>query len=91
MSQFLFQSQTTDDTSEVIIDTGGAAVFVWGTFDGAVITGEHSPYGDEWFEDRDMRFTAKSIRDFVIRPSTRFRLKVSNAGASTSINAVITR
>lgn len=67
---------------------GGASktwtFFVWGTFDGATVTPQISPDGNEWFDVTS--FTEKGMT-VIEAAAGRVRAMVSGAGASTDLNA----
>lgn len=86
----LLADATADMNSTPIDWQGGTGAFwVWGNFDGATVSLEASPDGDNWFAlGTEVTMLEKSVGGFALGPC-RLRATLANASASTSVTAMI--
>ncbi|NIJ41878.1 hypothetical protein FHS78_002168 [Parvibaculum indicum] len=79
------------DMSSTPIDWqgGSGAFWVWGDFDGASVSLEASPDGENWFAlGEQVVMHEKGVGGFALGPC-RLRATLANASASTSVSAVV--
>ncbi|MBO6678268.1 hypothetical protein [Parvibaculum sp.] len=86
----LFDEAAANGSSEPMPWQGGTGTFwVWGAFDGASVMLEASPDGENWFTvGESVQFSERGIAAFALGPC-RLRATIANAGADTSISAVV--
>lgn len=86
----LLAEATADMNSAPIDWQGGTGAFwVWGDFDGATVSLEASPDGENWFAlGTQVMLKEKGVGGFALGPC-RLRATLANASASTSVTAVV--
>lgn len=86
----LFEEMNENGNSNVVDWHGGTGTFwAWGDFDGATIALEASPDGENWFSvGGTISFVEKGVAAFALGPC-KLRAAVTDAGAETSISAVL--
>ena len=84
-------AEATADVSSAPIDwQGGTGAFwAWGDFDGATVSLEASPDGENWFVlGAEVTFREKGVGGFALGPC-RLRATLANASASTNVTALV--
>lgn len=83
----LFTAQTTNGQSSTVTATGGPiALFVWGTFDTALVKVQYAfESGGEWFDD-NVTFSKKGHETYTPPHNVLMRVDLSGAMDGTSIS-----
>ncbi|PKP77545.1 MAG: hypothetical protein CVT81_09035 [Alphaproteobacteria bacterium HGW-Alphaproteobacteria-3] len=83
-----FQAAAADESSAPVDWSGGTGTFwAWGAFDGASVTLEASPDGENWFAvGTSLQFGEKGVGAFALGPC-KLRATLSGAGVATSVSA----
>lgn len=83
-----FQAAVADESSAPVEWSGGTGTFwTWGEFDGASVTLEASPDGENWFTvGTSLQFAEKGVGAFALGPC-KLRATIAAAGAATSVSA----
>ena len=86
----LLNEATADTNSAPVYWQGGTGAFwVWGDFDGATVSLEASPDGENWFAlGTEVTLQEKGVGGFALGPC-RLRATLANASETTSVTAFV--
>jgi hypothetical protein len=89
----IFTAQAADGNSETFAGNGRASLKINGVFDGCSIQlqAKTNNSNDDYSTTGDAPITAAGVWNLEFSPNLNYRLVLSSAGASTSINAFVTQ
>jgi len=89
MAKLLAEATESMNSAPIEWQGGTGAFWVWGNFDGATVSLEASPDGENWFAlGADVTLQEKGVGGFALGPC-RLRATLANASASTSVTAIV--